>query len=819
MIVKIDPSLLQPTPNYNNALAEDVAILIQHKIISSVSSMSNVVKQVIVLFKVWLTQRQLRYGLQSFDSHSAALLVAYLFQTKRISSSIAVITAFQILLKFVADLEISSSLNFSSSSIERDASDTLSGISLYHPIGSKEKFIEYNSFWRIHPSTWSTLIQDAKNALRAVQSFDNESTFRKLFLSRVSELDREDILFRIPISFDEAMLCSRQDDDQDLDEPFWQFVVRKMYQTVQQALSDRVVSMSLSIADDSSQGNASVSSCSQFSLSFPSASSCNDFTITIAMTLAIDKAVRKVDRGPTYEQIEELQAFRELWGSKCQLRRFQDGTIVESVVWEGYSWLHRNEVSGYSSMKGSLIVGEILRHILGSRFPSLCGPLGEKISSACLELDELQHENLLAGGSSNQGGRDHMEACKKVVESLDALRTILASKITGMPIMIESLQGIDPELRYTCLYAPSTHPLLATTSKESDRKDLHGKKLSLQIKPILILGTLESSGKWPSDSEAIRMLKSGIYLRVVDLLKEQYQLHAVVHSDSLDIMFQGYLFRLMLISDKERTYGLEYYSANIKPVIPTLHLGYLTSMSIHHQAIRNLVATFPCYADTVRCLSNWMNDSNLSGLCSHALIELLVSAVFIDPFPKSIPSTSSTVAFLQVLRLLSEHDWRNQPLILNLDQTITSENRLSINTAFQSYRQQCRSHGIMHLPLYIVPSYHRALAFKPLVWDYDLSGPELSILVKSAKAAYQMLESRLYQKESSLYDGMNNASLSMLCSATELVKTNYNLTLKFQTEISTVQTSSVGTAPSYAIIQTFKNTPMQKLSTRNMLVR
>jgi hypothetical protein len=45
-------------------------------------------------------------------------------------------------------------------------------------------------------------------------------------------------------------------------------------------------------------------------------------------------ALRAVDIGPPADQEVPARAFREFWGDRSELRRFQDGSICEAVVWE-----------------------------------------------------------------------------------------------------------------------------------------------------------------------------------------------------------------------------------------------------------------------------------------------------------------------------------------------------------------------------------------------------------------------------------------------------------------------------------------------------
>ncbi len=58
--------------------------------------------------------------------------------------------------------------------------------------------------------------------------------------------------------------------------------------------------------------------------------------VLIGIIVDTEHAFRLVDHGPTAEnrEGEGAEKFRHLWGDKAELRRFKDGSITESVVWD-----------------------------------------------------------------------------------------------------------------------------------------------------------------------------------------------------------------------------------------------------------------------------------------------------------------------------------------------------------------------------------------------------------------------------------------------------------------------------------------------------
>ena len=47
-----------------------------------------------------------------------------------------------------------------------------------------------------------------------------------------------------------------------------------------------------------------------------------------------EHALRLVDIGPSSADDKEAKEFRKFWGERSELRRFKDGRICESVVWD-----------------------------------------------------------------------------------------------------------------------------------------------------------------------------------------------------------------------------------------------------------------------------------------------------------------------------------------------------------------------------------------------------------------------------------------------------------------------------------------------------
>jgi hypothetical protein len=65
-------------------------------------------------------------------------------------------------------------------------------------------------------------------------------------------------------------------------------------------------------------------------------------------------------------------------------------------------------------------------------------------------------------------------------------------------------------------------PLLLK-SKELVKPFLTGLPVSLATHPFLVVGTVEGGGKWPSDPEAARKIKTALLVRTAGLLRSQFE--------------------------------------------------------------------------------------------------------------------------------------------------------------------------------------------------------------------------------------------------------------------------------------------------------
>jgi U3 small nucleolar RNA-associated protein 22 len=785
---KMDAKSLIPTPNYNMAILEDLAMGLEDQIISKFLDSCPIAKDAIILLKVWLTQRSFRFDVDSMDSHSASMLVAYLIQSRRIGLQTTALGAFLIVLKLLADTDFNkTSLDFSSIEALTTTSNVFCA-SLNHPIVNQFKeSIDYNAFWRLSKSGLGDLKEEATETLRILQNSD-ESSFQQSFLTSKTFFDRNDLFFNIPVQTIAESTSFENSEELDnglCDLIFWQYVNINCRQLLETALGDRVSSIRTSVRHNSEENNNS-----RFSVH---KSLGKGWEIVVGLVVNLERASNRIDRGPSAEESEAVSNFRSFWGNKSQLRRFNDGSIVEAVLWGDDS------TSGGGGIRAESIIEDIVRFVLGRHLPHICGSAGSFVRWRTLRLLSALPSYTKNNQSDARLIADADSQTRHAVEALDSLRGILTSDLKGMPINIDTLSGISSNLRYTSVVSPISHPLVE--GGKTFLKRFYGSQISLLVTPLVIVGVLESCGKWPTQEEAVEKLRSALLLRLSKLAMEQFQIQTVVHNNFIDIFYRGYIFRLRIVRHEDAN-KLPTSLQNLLP--PSI-------LSLHHHNIRCVQNQFPSFSHAVRLLSSWSSGHLLSGNLPHEALEVLTASVYLDPTTRLPPSTSSS-AFLRTLRKFAEWDWENSPLIVDYGKEISSSDRSSIITNFRSKRSQDK----LYAPLFIVTSVES-------IPNFTSSLPESVLLPSIIGAARCTLEKVKAHFHKSSLDDLQVPNLSNYLSSDDL-KRNCNLILKFNRSIvlpnsskSTLEESCARGAP-FARSDVFANIPNSSMSHKNLKV-
>jgi len=428
----------------------------------------------------------------------------------------------------------------------------------------------------------------------------------------------------------------------------------KLYRVLRTALKERVHLIHMALPE--TQGWA-VKSRAPTS----SSQSC----IIVGLLLNAEKAAKLVDHGPPAEDREAATAFRKFWGEKAELRRFKDGTILESLVWAD------------EQLKNP-VLRQIICYVLRRHF-------GEETSESVSLVGDSFRQLLPVNGSIDAVQplapfRDLMAAFEAFQKDLGAL--------AGLPLQIRQVSPASAELRYASFRLPS----------QPSGAELRS--------PVDVVAQFESSARWPDDLVAIQRTKIAFLLKVGELLEEavtgietrlalENHTHKILNTTFLDVLYPtGAIFRLRVHHDREQTLlerGLKNGSpdprrrAELRMALSAYQRNFVQTPQ-HTASMRTLCTRFPLLSPTVRLLKRWCDSHLLSTHLSEELVELLVIRTFVQPYPWGAPSSVMT-GFLRTLTFISKWDWRTEPLVVPLNGKLSLEDLATIRVRFEAWRR------------------------------------------------------------------------------------------------------------------------------------
>eukprot|EP00842_Homolaphlyctis_polyrhiza_P003552 jgi/Hompol1/4198/HPOL_003562-RA len=401
--------------------------------------------------------------------------------------------------------------------------------------------------------------------------------------------------------------------------------------------------------------------------------------IIVGLVLHTENSLRMVEAGPEGDNIAAVNAFRELWGEKSELRRFQDGSITESVVFETDGTLQQR----------SLIVCRMAAHLLARHMK-------------LLPSDGLTFWGGLGGKFIKPLGIE--QSFGSFQPLLDAFLAFTSEikKLKELPLSITSVLPASDALRYTSVFVPQPKP--------SPSQFLDGYRPL--ITPINVIIQFESSSKWPEELRAVQNMKRAFYIRLGQLITNAIPgsriavsvgtNETIVDSGWLDVTHpSGFLFRCRIHYDREqvlleRAFTLAKKSGTPSDVISVkaaqrVHQRDFVHTPWHATQMNNLCLRFPFLPVTVRILKRWLS-SHLLLSASHftsipeEVTELLAAYVYLNPAPYQVPS-SGFAGFLRVLELVQSWDWRDEPLIVEMDQDSRDPSLINrVKDAFKASR-------------------------------------------------------------------------------------------------------------------------------------
>ncbi|XP_078616347.1 nucleolar protein 6-like [Branchiostoma floridae x Branchiostoma japonicum] len=697
-----------PTPHYNSSILVDMTMAEHLHHLFSLSADFPAMREGLVLLKVWLHQRELDTGPGCFSGFLMSMLLSYLLSAHKLSK---VMSSYQIMknvLQYLANSDWSTQGISLASCVTTEDVPTLSDFHQAHQVVFVDPTGHLNMCADMSTATYARVCHEARQAVAILEDKSLDG-FQLLFMQTVPFAHKFDHIFHITRVPRLRLVCehmSLQDAVMDHCGNYLMAALPSILQLLTKALGNRVSLIGVKGYD-----------IGQWSIGDAPPGLKDIGRLTFGLLLNTEFSTSVLDKGPPADQPQAAE-FREFWGDKSQLRRFQDGTICEAVVWQGSNIAERRlvccQVIQHILNRHANIPQSIIKYFGGhldsllSR-PNLQGGTAAQSTDTHDKLHKSQPQGKKAKKSKNapkeqlldpnQNSTSHPgtgdEENVTVMRVYNDLCRILRG-LQDLPLNITSIQGTSPVFRYAEVFPPRPAHIKKTKDKTVVQGHIQvpvsGQPCPPFVPALKVICHMEGSGKWPEDADAIRRVKAAFHIKLGELLHKQHGLVTSAATGHVDIAMGGFVFRLVIAYHREvNILKLEKTAegllrerdneASRRLERETVMLPKLTS------ALHGLQQLYSSFSGCLRLAKRWVSAQLLHRHVPDVMVDLLVAHVFLHPQPLTPPG-SPAVGFLRFLHLLSTHDWKMNPLIVNFNRELKAADLQEISNQFTSCRSQ-----------------------------------------------------------------------------------------------------------------------------------
>ncbi|XP_062938421.1 nucleolar protein 6 isoform X4 [Cynocephalus volans] len=655
-----DGSPEPPTPHYNTWILQDTALESHVQLLSAVLGSALGLKDGVALLKVWLRQRELDKGLGGFSGFLVSMLVAFLVSTRKIHTTMSGYQVLRSVLQFLATTDLT--INGISLCLSSDSS--LLALADFHqafPVVFLDSSGHLNLCADVTASTYHQVQHEARLSMALLDSKADDG-FQLLLMTPKPMIRAFDHIVHLrPVSRLQAA-CHRLKlwpELQDNGGDYVSAALGPLTTLLEQGLGSRLLLLGHSRPP-----------ITEWDISQDPPKHKDSETLTLGLLLRPEGLISVLELGPEADQ-PEADYFHQFWGSRSELRRFQDGAIREAVVWEASSMSQKR-----------LIPHQVVTHLLA---------LHADIPDTCVHY---------VGGL------------------LDAL--------------IQGLKEVFPPTPVWPAYSFYEH--LRERASLLPRLD---KPCPAYVEPMTMVCHLEGSGQWPQDAEAVQRVRAAFQLRLAELLSQQHGLQCRATATHTDVLKDGFVFRICVAYQREPQILREMRSPegmiSLRDTPASLRLEKdIRQLPLLTSALHGLQQQHPAFSSVARLAKRWVRAQLLGEEFTDESLDLVAAALFLHPEPFTPPS-SPQVGFLRFLFLVSTFDWKNNPLIVNLNSELTVEEQVEIRSGFLAARTR--------LPIMVIITPQDR---KNSIWTQN--GPSAQVLqqlVVLAAEALPILEKQL----------------------------------------------------------------------------
>ncbi|XP_038646615.1 nucleolar protein 6 [Scyliorhinus canicula] len=650
-----------PTPHYNNAILVDLVMEKHLRFLSNAATDFPGMKDGIQILKVWLHQRELTKGYGCFNGFLVSMLVAYLRSKRKLNKMMSGYQVLRNVLQFLAVTD----LTRDGISLSQGTDDFMPSLPDFHQ-AFEVVFVDPSGFVNLCAEmTASKYKQIQHEAQMSMEILSNKTVdgFEMLLMTPKPLIQTFDHVFHLKNLVKLQEGCKKMKLLSGLIDHGGNYIVTilpHLLSLLTSGLGQRIHLLTHSLLQ-----------IPEWPISSDPPKHKDSRNLSFGILLNPPVSTNVLEKGPPADSPEAAE-FRDFWGENSELRRFQDGSICEAVLWQGDSIRDRR-----------LIPEQIIQHLLKLHVDlpksSLCYVGG--LLDSVIELEK--------GRSGSE------EKTISVVQSYDDLSRKLWN-LSGLPLNVTSVQGTHPVFRFTEVFPPvPVKPDFSYYVKDKNSKCLlpsTDKPSPVYVPALKVICHMEGSGKWPQNKDAIQRVKAAFHIRLADLLHQQHQLTSQLSSTHVDVYKDGYVFRVqvgyhrepLILKEIHTPDGMLKYrdtEESLQLELETVHLPYLTS------TLHGLQQQHSAYSGTCRLAKRWISAQLLSNDIGEESIDLLAAYLFTQTAPYTPPASLQT-GFLRFLNLLSTFDWKNNPLIVNLNGDIKETEYTEIKNDFVATRSQ-----------------------------------------------------------------------------------------------------------------------------------
>lgn len=158
------------------------------------------------------------------------------------------------------------------------------------------------------------------------------------------------------------------------------------------------------------------------------------------------------------------------------------------------------------------------------------------------------------------------------------------------------------------------------------------------------------SGKWPDAPAAYAKMKAALGVQLARALKTSYSIDAIASEHCVDVLLDGFAYRLTLYSERE----------------PADVLSTIALRQAHQGLVSSLAAEHPSFKSCCRMAKLWVSRQHLSNHICEEATELVCAAAYTTKISiGGACPTSPESGFLSFLDIMAYHPWEAQPLTLD----------------------------------------------------------------------------------------------------------------------------------------------------------